>query len=142
MIEKIKSYFFGEKRQIQVSDLGIFEARVKSNSKTSWMNTNAIKLDFGMINFLLMGDDSGPYKSEVRNAQEILNRIKQLREQVKSYPGVQSKYGALDSSKLREIQVNSWDEDDGIFEITFTYQTSKSILLGAMYKDGKVYDIE
>lgn len=143
MIEKIKSYFFGIKKQVHLNKLGLFEGRIKSDilAKTSWITARPILLQRCQIHFLLMGNNEGPFPTEIKTAEEILYHILKIQSKIESDEKIQSEYPNLNPLDLKEVQVNSWDEDEGIFEMTFIYNASKTVFIGAMYKDGELYDI-
>ena len=142
----IGKLLFGEKKQINISELGVFNARIKSVTQKDiiWSGTVNSKKDNNKLIILLVGNIKGPYSTQIETVKSIINNLesvnKEIIELINDELILKKKFEGQKISDFNLVCINSWLKNEISFELTFESRIDDGYV-GAIFKNGKISEV-
>jgi hypothetical protein len=142
----INKLLFGKKIKVNVSDLGVFEARIKNINKKDIIWTGSIdieKYDDKLV-IQILGNSNAPYKNQVETIQFILNNSEtitnQIIEKINANETLKSKFKNQKITDYYLNNINPWLKNEVSYELSFQSKINDEDI-GAIFKNRKISEI-
>jgi hypothetical protein len=143
---RIIKLLIGEKIEVEISELGIFNARIRNINKENIVWTGSISYNKSNqdLVILLLGDSKGPYKSQIEDTKIILKDLESINNQIIEI--VNKDYSLKEKFKNQRITdfylacINPWLKNEISYELSFESKINDGYI-GAIFKKGKISEV-
>ncbi len=145
----LKDLFFGKKKEIHDSLIGILKTRIKNenlNINYVWYGENHIKSQKRQTVFILEGNSLGPFSSQLSQVHKIINEIDEIYK--KTEIGISGSLIGKNElitnfrNNFYLASITPWKVDEGSFEINFEpIMDDESGYISFIWKNSEISDL-